>query len=357
MSSLQLQQLSKVYRDTPVIHDLSLDIEDGEFLVLVGASGCGKSTLLRMIAGLEEVSAGSLVCDGLPMTNSSPRERNFSMIFQSYALFPHMTVEKNITFGMKVRGENIGENRELIERTIHMLQLDDLLKRRPKELSGGQRQRVAMARAIVRNPRIFLMDEPLSNLDAKLRHDVRDGIMELHRQLKTTTIYVTHDQVEAMTMADRIVVLDNGSIQQVGSPESLYHHPANLFVARFIGSPSMNIFELPIQAGQVAFSTWQGQVQEARSDRVYLGLRPEHIRLGPSANGQCEITATLRRRELLGHVLVLMLDTPHGALQLFCENDIQLPDLGKSLTCHFLPQYIHLFCAQNEQRLTHKDIS
>ncbi|MFM2477214.1 ABC transporter ATP-binding protein [Celerinatantimonas sp. MCCC 1A17872] len=355
MSQLQLQQVTKRYAEQPIIENLSLEIENGEFLVLVGASGCGKSTLLRMIAGLEEVSSGHIYCDQTDITARSPRERNFSMIFQNYALFPHMSVEKNITFGMKVRGEKLKENQLLIDKTVSMLQLDELLKRRPKELSGGQRQRVAMARAIVRNPQLFLMDEPLSNLDAKLRHDVRDGIMAMHEQLKVTTIYVTHDQVEAMTMADRIVVLDKGQIQQIGTPEQLYQSPNNLFVARFIGSPSMNTWQVPIHNGALHFANWQIPVRE-NHDSLWLGLRPEHIHLGESRDGQNQFNARFERQELLGHVRLLTLRADFGTVQLFCDNEASLPDIGQSLSCHFQAQRVHLFCAKTYQRLLIKDL-
>ncbi|MFM2486867.1 ABC transporter ATP-binding protein [Celerinatantimonas yamalensis] len=355
MSQVKLTHIHKAYETATVINDLSLEIADGEFLVLVGASGCGKSTLLRMIAGLEPVSSGALYCDGKEITHSSPKVRNFSMIFQSYALFPHMSVEQNITFGMKVRGEKLRDKRDLLAQTVAMLQLDELLKRRPKELSGGQRQRVAMARAIVRDPRLFLMDEPLSNLDAKLRHEVRDGIMALHARLKTTTVYVTHDQVEAMTMADRIVVLDKGEIQQIGSPEALYHSPANLFVASFIGSPSMNLWSLPLQNQQLQLCDWTVQLDVDES-KVWLGLRPEHIKLGPSADGRYQMSGQLLRHELLGHVRLVCLQTAFGPLQFFCENDVSLPDVDATVTCHFLPERVHLFSGATQQRIADKDL-
>lgn len=357
MSRVVLDKIKKNFGDTTVLNELSLSIEDGEFLVLVGASGCGKSTLLRIVAGLEKASEGELICDDEVITEISPRERNFSMIFQSYALFPHMTVEQNITFGMRVRGENLRQNSELVAQTVEMLQLSSLLKRRPKALSGGQRQRVAMARAIVRNPRLFLMDEPLSNLDAKLRHDVRNGIMALHQRLKTTTIYVTHDQVEAMTMADRIVVLDQGQIQQIGTPDILYRQPDNLFVARFIGSPSMNLWHRELTAEKLHFAGWcQSFRSDCVPDSVWVGIRPEHIKLGEGNDDRCQLTGRLKRCELLGHVQLLHLETSLGTLQMFCENEATLPALGDTLTCHFLPERIHLFSGATERRISDKDL-
>ena len=237
---LSLQNISKQFDGKPALSALSLDIREGEFVVLVGPSGCGKSTLLRLLAGLEPVSKGEIWLHDENITEMSPRERNFAMIFQNYALFPHLSVRDNITFGMKVRKEEKASWQPRVDKVAQMLQLNTLLDRKPAKLSGGQRQRVAMARAIVRNPRLFLMDEPLSNLDARLRSEVRDSIMDLHQQLRTSTVYVTHDQTEAMSMADRIVVMNGGHVQQVGRPEYLYANPANLFVAGFIGSLGEN---------------------------------------------------------------------------------------------------------------------
>ncbi|OCJ02572.1 sugar ABC transporter ATP-binding protein [Rhizobium sp. AC44/96] len=258
MGSITLQKVSKVFGEAKVIPSIDLEIKDGEFVVFVGPSGCGKSTLLRLIAGLEDVSAGKIVIDGKDATETAPSERRLAMVFQSYALYPHMSVRSNIAFPLKMAGMAKPEIDKKVADAARVLNLTDYLERKPRALSGGQRQRVAIGRAIVRQPSAFLFDEPLSNLDAALRVNMRLEISELHQQLKTTMIYVTHDQVEAMTMADKIVVLNRGNIEQVGSPMELYSKPRNLFVAGFIGSPKMNFVK---QGSQT------------------LGVRPEHIQL------------------------------------------------------------------------------
>jgi multiple sugar transport system ATP-binding protein len=264
MGSITLQKVSKSFGTTSVIPEIDLEIDDGEFVVFVGPSGCGKSTLLRMIAGLEDLSGGHIVIDGKDMSNEAPAKRGLSMVFQSYALYPHMSVYGNIAFPLKMDGQAKSAIDKKVKDAAHILNLTNYLDRRPGQLSGGQRQRVAIGRAIVRQPKAFLFDEPLSNLDAALRGNMRLEISDLHHQLKTTMIYVTHDQVEAMTMADKIVVLNAGRIEQVGSPLELYRSPTNVFVAGFIGSPRMNLIE----------------GQEARKQNaVTLGVRPEHIRI------------------------------------------------------------------------------
>jgi multiple sugar transport system ATP-binding protein len=268
MGQIALRNVNKSFGATTIIPNIDLDIEDGEFVVFVGPSGCGKSTLLRLIAGLEDTSAGTIHIDGRDVTGEAPAKRKLAMVFQSYALYPHMTVAKNIAFPLKMAGES----KETIDRKVadaaRVLNLTNYLERRPGQLSGGQRQRVAIGRAIVRQPSAFLFDEPLSNLDAALRGTMRLEISELHHQLKTTMIYVTHDQVEAMTMADKIVVLNAGNIEQVGSPLELYKSPKNLFVAGFIGSPKMNLV-----GGQPA----------AKAGATTIGVRPEHISVSTSA--------------------------------------------------------------------------
>ncbi|MCO6188339.1 ABC transporter ATP-binding protein [Rhizobium sp. L1K21] len=262
MGSIHLNKVSKVFGDLKVIPSLDLEINEGEFVVFVGPSGCGKSTLLRLIAGLEDLSGGTISIDGNDVTNAPPAKRGLAMVFQSYALYPHMSVRKNIAFPLKMAGEDKATIDKKVEDAARVLNLTDYLERKPGQLSGGQRQRVAIGRAIVRQPTAFLFDEPLSNLDAALRVTMRLEISELHHELGTTMIYVTHDQVEAMTMADKIVVLNRGNIEQVGSPMELYNHPRNLFVAGFIGSPKMNFVE--------------GKDAQAFGAPT-IGIRPEHL--------------------------------------------------------------------------------
>src|SRR5438046_7409885 len=241
MASVSFQNIEKAFGSTKVIHGIGFDIHDGEFMVLVGPSGCGKSTLLRMLAGLEEISGGTIAIDGKVVNDMESKDRDIAMVFQSYALYPHMTVADNMAFSLKLRKAPTATIQERVAKAARILNLDPYLQRYPRELSGGQRQRVAMGRAIVRDPKVFLFDEPLSNLDAKLRVAMRAEIKALHQRLKTTTVYVTHDQIEAMTMADRIVVMHDGRIEQIGEPLELYDRPDNLFVAQFIGSPAMNL--------------------------------------------------------------------------------------------------------------------
>ncbi|MBB2974141.1 sn-glycerol-3-phosphate ABC transporter ATP-binding protein UgpC [Mesorhizobium sp. RMAD-H1] len=286
MASVELRDIRKSYGTLEVIHGVSLMIEDGEFIALVGPSGCGKSTLLRMIAGLEEITDGEVMIGGQVVNPLTPRERNIAMVFQSYALYPHMTVAENMGFNLKLSGVAKPEIEKRVGEAARMLALTDLLERKPSQLSGGQRQRVAMGRAIVRDPAVFLFDEPLSNLDAKLRVQMRSEIKSLHQKVGTTSIYVTHDQIEAMTLADRIVVLNQGHIEQVGTPLELYRQPANLFVAGFIGSPAMNILDGVVDAenGEPAVRLGNGSAIRIGPQRkvrtgqpVKIGLRPEHF--------------------------------------------------------------------------------
>ena len=285
MAAVTLKGVFKSFGSTRVVHGVDIRIEDGEFCVLVGPSGCGKSTLLRMIAGLEEISGGEIEIGGRVVNQVPPKERDIAMVFQNYALYPHMTVFDNMAFSMKLAGESRKKMRERVEVAANILGLMEYLERYPRQLSGGQRQRVAMGRAIVRDPQVFLFDEPLSNLDAKLRVQMRTEIKELHQRLTTTSIYVTHDQIEAMTMADKIVVMNAGKTEQIGSPLELYDNPANLFVAGFIGSPSMNFLRgklvrngagLQVQmAGGLMLPAPGTAAQEGRE--VIVGVRPEHL--------------------------------------------------------------------------------
>ncbi|QWW71796.1 ABC transporter ATP-binding protein [Rhizobium sp. WYJ-E13] len=289
MASVSLNDIRKAYGAIDVIHGISLNIEDGEFVALVGPSGCGKSTLLRMIAGLEEITDGEIAINGNVVNGMTPRERNIAMVFQSYALYPHMTVAENMGFNLKLAGVAKPQIEARVAEAARMLDLAPLLQRKPAQLSGGQRQRVAMGRAIVRNPAVFLFDEPLSNLDAKLRVQMRSEIKTLHQKVKTTSIYVTHDQIEAMTLADRIVVLNHGRVEQQGTPLELYRKPANLFVAAFIGSPAMNMLEGTVDGedGKPAARLSDGTAIRITADRrvrpgqaVTIGLRPEHLTPG-----------------------------------------------------------------------------
>ncbi len=291
MAAVEIRGVEKRFGSTPVIHGIDVDIADGEFVVLVGPSGCGKSTLLRMIAGLEEVSGGEIAIGGRVVNDVPPKERDIAMVFQNYALYPHMTVFDNMAFSLRLAKAGPQVIRQRVGRAAEILVLEDLLERFPRQLSGGQRQRVAMGRAIVRDPRVFLFDEPLSNLDAKLRVAMRSEIRELHQRLKTTSVYVTHDQIEAMTMADRIVVMHDGRVEQIGAPLDLYDAPRNLFVAGFIGSPAMNflrgvhrrregVLSVELEAGG---SVPAPATQAPDGARVVYGVRPEH--LAPAAEG------------------------------------------------------------------------
>ena len=284
MAKIVLDRVSKVFgSDVIAVNNVSLEIGDGEFMVLVGPSGCGKSTILRILAGLEEVTAGEVVIGDTQVTDLPPKERDVAMVFQNYALYPHMTVEQNLGFGLRLRKTPKAELKRRVDDVATILGLDPLMQRKPGELSGGQRQRVAMGRAMVREPQAFLMDEPLSNLDAKLRVQMRAQLSLLHERLATTTVYVTHDQVEAMTLGQRVAVLKDGILQQVDSPQNLYMHPANLFVAAFIGSPPMNLVEAQVSAGHVSFAGYDialppdHSLPEYDGKAVILGIRPSDL--------------------------------------------------------------------------------
>jgi multiple sugar transport system ATP-binding protein len=285
MASVEIRDVRKSFGSTAVIHGVSIDISDGEFVILVGPSGCGKSTLLRMIAGLESITSGEILIGNRVVNNVPPKERDIAMVFQNYALYPHMTVAENMAFSLKLRKAPKAEIEQRVKRAAEILGLQNYLDRYPRQLSGGQRQRVAMGRAIVRDPQVFLFDEPLSNLDAKLRVQMRTEIKELHQRLKTTTVYVTHDQIEAMTMADKIVVMHDGIVEQIGEPLELYDYPANLFVAGFIGSPAMNFIKGKVVAGDPPQVVTDTGIMLPLKDAapgldgrpVIYGIRPEHF--------------------------------------------------------------------------------
>jgi len=324
MASVSFQNVQKSFGATKVIHGVGFDIQDGEFMVLVGPSGCGKSTLLRTLAGLEEITGGTIAIDGHVVNDMESKDRDIAMVFQSYALYPHMTVRENMGFSLRLRRADQKVTAERVAQAAKILNLEPYLERYPKELSGGQRQRVAMGRAIVRDPKVFLFDEPLSNLDAKLRVAMRAEIKALHQRLKTTTVYVTHDQIEAMTMADRIVVMHDGRVEQIGTPLELYDRPSNLFVAQFIGSPAMNVVEGTLRReGAAAFVEtadgvrWPaGGATGGNGQAVAYGVRPDHLRLdadgGPGVpaeivvveptGAQTELVATVGNAQLVVEV-------------------------------------------------------
>ena len=323
MASLFFKNISKVYEDNEikVIEDFNLEIKNEEFIVLIGPSGCGKSTLLRMICGLEDITSGDIYIDENLINNVEPKDRDIAMVFQNYALYPHMTVYKNMAFTLNIKKVDKKEIDIEVRKTAKALSIEDLLHRKPRELSGGQRQRVALGRAIVRNPKVFLMDEPLSNLDAKLRMQTRIEITKLHKQLKTTFIYVTHDQTEAMTMADRIVIMDNGKIQQVGTPQEVYNNPSNIFVASFIGSPQMNLVNGTIieKDNQLIFKSdsFEVVISKAKSkilkekgcidSNVTFGIRPENISIQNNNDEKRGIRCKVDVVELLGYEAYLHL--------------------------------------------------
>ncbi len=316
MASIVFKNIAKSYGQTEVIRDVSLDVRDGEFIVFVGPSGCGKSTTLRMVAGLEAISSGDLFIDGVRVNDLGPAERGAAMVFQSYALYPHMTVEQNMSFGLRMTGHPKAEIAQRVQETAQMLQLVPLLQRYPKQLSGGQRQRVAIGRAIVRRPKLFLFDEPLSNLDAALRVQLRIELAKLHQQLKTTMVYVTHDQTEAMTLGERIAVFNQGRIEQLGTPVELYQKPVNRFVAEFLGSPKINVIDYRWDASRQKILIGQGIELDPsffRADPVRLAqgaslaIRPEHCVLSDQATG---LGGTVEFVEYLGDIFLAYVQLP-----------------------------------------------
>ena len=357
MSAIQLKNVKKAYGSTEILHGIDIDIADGEFCVFVGPSGCGKSTLLRVIAGLETITSGDLYIGGERVNHLTPPERGIAMVFQSYALYPHMTVYKNMAFGLKMGKEGKAEIDRRVRKAAASLQLEHLLDRRPSQLSGGQRQRVAIGRAIVREPKVFLFDEPLSNLDAALRVQTRIEIANLHQALKSTVIYVTHDQVEAMTLADKIVVLNQGYVAQVGSPLELYHHPQNLFVAGFIGSPKMNFIPGKISAvdGQyLSVTLADGESQRLHVDpgqakpgaAVTLGIRPEHLREG--ADGAIQLHGTVDLVERLGDVSYVYLHLADGTALTAATPGSSRARHGDAITVSADAPAVHIFDEQEQ---------
>lgn len=351
MAQVTLEKVNKSFGNVHVIHDVDLQIDDGEFVVFVGPSGCGKSTLLRLIAGLEHLSSGTISIADRPVMDLPPSKRGIAMVFQSYALYPHMTVFNNMAFSLDLQGLSKAEINQRVQAAAKILQMEHLLDRRPAALSGGQRQRVAIGRSIVRNPDVFLFDEPLSNLDAALRHDTRVEIAKLHTQLGATTIYVTHDQVEAMTLADKIVVLKDGEVMQVGSPMELFNYPANEFVAGFLGSPKMNFFDGILKAGSGGSTgEFEGEglhasgvrlvgTDKANGSAARLGIRPQHLIL--DANGPLIGTATLVER--LGTETVIELVNETGT-SFRCATPETLDIVsGDEVRFSFNPQSAHLF--------------
>jgi multiple sugar transport system ATP-binding protein len=367
MASLSLQGLVKRYGQTQVVHGIDLDVADGEFIVLVGPSGCGKSTTLRMIAGLESVTEGTLRIGERVVNRLEPKDRDIAMVFQNYALYPHMSVYRNIAFGLLAAKRPKDEIERKVRRAAEMLGLTEYLQRRPNELSGGQRQRVAMGRAIVRDPSVFLFDEPLSNLDAQLRGQVRTEIKRLHQTLRTTTVYVTHDQVEAMTLADRIVIMRDGRIEQVGTPLDVFHAPASVFVAGFIGTPTMNLLTLDVEhagdgpvlllgVGEGAPRIPAPSALVAGQDRVILGIRPDDLRVGPAGSGplsaavsgpaarpgEVRFSGVVVIAEPLGAATQVTLNA-HGHEWVGMADGRLLPASGETVSVAIDPASTHLF--------------
>jgi multiple sugar transport system ATP-binding protein len=358
---VKLRNISKTFKDAPAVKDVNLDVADGEFLVLLGPSGCGKTTTLRMVAGLEKPTTGSVYIGDAVVDDVLPKDRDIAMVFQSYALYPHMTVHDNLGFPLKMRKFTKEQIEEQINKTAEILEMKDLLKRRPKELSGGQRQRVALGRAIVRNPKVFLMDEPLSNLDAKLRVQTRVELKNLQKRIGTTTIYVTHDQAEAMTLADRVAVMKQGVVQQVGPPTEIYAHPANKFVAGFIGSPAMNFVEgkvvarddrLSFDTGTFEFPIDESLSQEARKaagKEATYGIRAEDVGLQPApAAGLVEFS--VYGSELMG--AEQFVHGEKGDLHIVARAPMELrANIGSSVWMDLSSRKGHLFDAKNENAL------
>ncbi len=363
MASVTFDNATRLYPGStvPAVDKINLEVADGEFLVLVGPSGCGKSTTLRMLAGLEEVNSGRILIGDRDVTDVPPKDRDIAMVFQNYALYPHMTVAENMGFALKIAGVNKDERAKRVLEAAKLLDLEPYLGRKPKALSGGQRQRVAMGRAIVRQPQVFLMDEPLSNLDAKLRVQTRTQIASLQRRLGVTTVYVTHDQTEALTMGDRIAVLKDGVLQQVGTPRDLYGSPQNVFVAGFIGSPAMNLFDADVVDGGLKFGSAVAKVDRdtlggTKAKKVTIGVRPEDVRIGKAGEG-LEVDVDLVEElgadgYLYGHTEV---DNKRVDLVVRVDGRSH-PNAGDKVFITPEPNHIHAFDIESGLRLTKKEI-
>lgn len=344
MGNVTIQDLRKSYGSVEVIHGLNIDIAESEFVALVGPSGCGKSTLLRMIAGLEPINSGTISISDKVVNNLPPSQRDIAMVFQTYALYPHKSVAENMGFALKVAKKSKAEIKKRVDEAAEILSLTEYLDRKPRHLSGGQRQRVAMGRAIVRDPQVFLFDEPLSNLDAKLRVQMRTEIKQLHQRLKTTTVFVTHDQIEAMTLADRIVVMQNGHIEQVGTPLELYDNPINEFVATFIGAPSMNLLPGTLANGTITVGAKKFP-GPAGSENVNLGVRPEHLVLTDDG-----LPMSVKVVEPTGSETMVFLDFEgQDVVAVFRDRH----DFTSGQIIHLMPDqaHLHVFSAQSHQRL------
>lgn len=360
MSFIEFKNITKKYKgnDKNSVTDFTLDVDKKEFIAFVGPSGCGKSTTLRMMAGFEEITSGDLYIDGKRINEVAPADRGISMVFQNYALYPHMTVEKNISYGLKNMKVPADEIKQKVDWAIDILGLEEYRKRKPKNLSGGQRQRVALGRAIVKDQKVFLMDEPLSNLDAKLRISMRNEISKLHRKLGSTTIYVTHDQVEAMTMADRIVIMKDGVVQQVGTPMDLYEHPVNKFVAGFIGAPQMNFYNVSVNGQTIVFEDGNSiEIPEviakklAGRKRVIMGIRGEDIKFDP-ANLEVyagnEQKAVINNTEIMGNENNLYFEFG-GETTVARVTKYDVSQIGDDVTFVFMPHKLHFFDIETEE--------
>ncbi len=352
MAQVSIRDVRKSFGSVSIIKGVDIDIQDGEFVILVGPSGCGKSTLLRMIAGLEDITGGEIRIGPRVVNDVPPKDRDIAMVFQSYALYPHMTVAENMGFSLKLKGVPQAEQKKRVGDAAASLGLTPLLDRYPRQLSGGQRQRVAMGRAIVRDPQVFLFDEPLSNLDAKLRVQMRAEIKELHQRLKTTTIYVTHDQIEAMTMADKIVVMHDGTVEQIGAPLELYDRPANRFVAGFIGSPAMNFIDGRLEQGGLilpggAVLPVEAQVPAAPGSKLTYGIRPEHLHIAP-AGTPGSIPATVAVVEPTGADTTLIVKAEGGSLTAVLRERCALRP-GEAVTLKPAAHQAHLFDGQGRR--------